>query len=177
MFVHHQMNFATQLAAIGRILARFRPTQGCRTGFAIHRLSFPADFAFPGVELDHEGEQLVKHTRFFPGLKALMQYTARNIKPLPLDRFLLAAGPQDILDSVDHIAVIDAWSSRLDPLGWFRNMLLQLAPKLAENLVKVYVLWFCVILFHRDVLLLSVGCGKHTFSRVRLFFQPFRLFG
>ena len=177
MFVHQQMNFAAQFATIGRILARFRPTQGSSTRFAIHRLPFPANFAFPGVELDHDFEQLVKYTGFFPGLKALMQNAAGNMEPFLLDRFPLAASPQDIPDAVDHISVIHPRSSRLYPLGWFRNVLLQLAPKFARDLVIVNILRFCVILIHRDVLLLSVSCGKPIFSRLRLFFQPFRLFG
>ncbi len=36
----------------------------------------------------------------------------------------------------------------------------------------VYRSGFCVILAHRDVHLLNLGCGKFNFSRLRLFFQP-----
>src|SRR3990172_1992140 len=88
------MDFAARLAPIGRIFPGFSPTQRCCAGFAVSRLPFPADSALLGIELDQDFEQLVKDTRFFPGLKAFMQNTARNVEPILLDGFPLAAGPQ-----------------------------------------------------------------------------------
>src|SRR3990172_5879632 len=142
------MDFAAQFTPIRGVFACFDPSQRGRTGFAVDRLPFPTNSVFSGIELDHDFEQLVKDTRFFPGLKALVQYTAGNAKPFSLDRLPLAASPQNVPDPIDDISIVDSRASRLKSFRWLRYVLLQLAPKFSRYQMVADWLWFCVILAH-----------------------------
>jgi hypothetical protein len=77
-----KLDLATAFAPISRVLPGLFSAQWRRTGFTIHRLPFPFDSPFLGVELDHDPHDLVEDTQLLPGLEAFMQRAAARPKPV-----------------------------------------------------------------------------------------------
>jgi hypothetical protein len=175
--IHQKVNFASRFAAIGRIFAGFFSAEWRWHRLAVHRLPFPADSQLAGIVAHHDLEQLVKDTRLLPGLKAFMQGTTGNLKPLSLHGFPLTAGPQHEPDAVDDIPVVDSRPAGSNFLRRLGKLLFEFLPQFGRNLMIIYRPGFCVILVHRDVHLLNLGFDQFNFNRLRLFFQPNLFFG
>jgi len=102
--IHQDMSFGTQFAAIRRIFACLRSTQRSGHTLAVNGLPMPFDSLTPMIKLDHQLEELSEHTAPTPGLVTCMQTAART-EPGGLQRFPLATRPQNVQETVDHLAI------------------------------------------------------------------------
>lgn len=98
--VGQQVDLTALLAVIRWVAACLLAAQGGWTAFAVKRLPFPLDLAFLGVELDHDLHDPLENTVLWPGLKAFVQHTAGDTKPILVHRFPLTPRPQHIPNAI-----------------------------------------------------------------------------
>jgi hypothetical protein len=91
---HHSPSNPLPLLAAITSFVNYKTAQGRGDHFAVARLPFPVNPAFPRIILDHHLEQLIKQAYLLPGLKAFMQHTTRHLKPSSINRFPLAPSLQ-----------------------------------------------------------------------------------
>ena len=116
--VDQNMNLGPALPAIRWIWAGGSSTQGSRDGFAVDGLPFPLDTALPGIEADHVLQYFVPDALLLPGLESFVKHTTGDPKPIPVNRFPLASGPEHIPDAIDDSAVICWRSTTLKTTAW-----------------------------------------------------------
>jgi hypothetical protein len=120
---------------------------------------------------------LFEETLFLPGLKAVVQDTTTNAKPIFVNSLPLTACPQDVPNPGQDSPVIRRRASASSLFGWFGKELFDFPPKLAGQLEIVYIRRFCVMLFTQDVSsLLMVVLAKPILARY-VFFTSFLIYG
>lgn len=94
----------------------------------INGLPLPLDATRARVKTDQDLQNGSEAPLLLPGLKAFMQHATGDAKPITMDRFPLAAGPQYVPNPVEDGAGIGGWS----PTSWlsrnFGQEQLDLAP-------------------------------------------------
>jgi hypothetical protein len=165
--INQDMHLAAQLGAIGRVLTGLRASQGSGTRFAIERLPFPADVPLMGIEAHARLKDGFPETLLLPSLKPIMQYTARDTKPVFVDSLPLAACPQDIPNAVQDGVLIYSGASRATVSWRFRQKLLDPTPQAAWDSEESNVFRFCAMILAQGVYSLPMGCGNHIYSEIR----------
>ena len=170
------MNFAAQFAPVGRIFPSPGPAQGGRHAFAVQTLPVPGNPPFPGIEAGHSPHDLSPAAILLPGLKAFMQHTTRNPKPVAVDRFPLATGPQDVPEPIHHVAMRHGGSARSLAGFFFGQFPFDNPPQLAWHLKVVHILRFCVTMFFQGISF-QVRFGVTLVPGYALFFNSQIFFG
>ncbi len=112
MLIDQDMNFAAQFGSIGRVFTRIGPSQRGGHRFAVHRLPLPVDPTLPMVKTQYRFENILKDTLSAPGLKPLMNDTARYSKPMPFNRLPLTATPQNKPNGIQNHTILCSRSTR-----------------------------------------------------------------
>jgi hypothetical protein len=174
--INQNVNFATSLGSIGWVCACFVPTQRGSAGATVNRLPFPLDASLATIETQQRAKYLLPDPLLLPGLKSLMQNTARNTKPGAINGFPLASSPQNKPQTVHHgpIRLSAASCSGLPFL--FGKVLFGNSPQRTWNLTIVRAARFYDILFH-DVSRLVLVWRNRILSRIRPFVQLLSIFG
>jgi hypothetical protein len=119
LFIHQNVDFATALAAVGRIFAGFCAPQRNWASSDIHRLPFPANAKPLCVELNHLHLHLVKDVCFLPSLKTFVEDTATDAKPIAVYSFPLAIRPKHIPDPIQGCSSRGWWPTTFATLAGF----------------------------------------------------------
>ncbi len=146
--VDQEMNLRTTFAAVGGIAPGRRATQRGSHRFAVDSLPFPADFLLAMVEPSHGSQHLVPDALLLPCLEPLVQDTARNVEPIAVDGFPLAACPQNVPEPIDDGPIISGRSPWPAFLGRFGQMIFDAAPQGARDaeIVDIFGLLFILVL-------------------------------
>jgi hypothetical protein len=86
-----------------------------------------------------------------------MNHTARHTKPVFVNCFPLASGPQNVPDAIQCSPVTYLWTTPTAFLGRFGQMLLHSAPQLAWHPKKVDIIGFCDTISLQGVSSLLMG--------------------
>lgn len=175
--VHQDMDFAPTFSAIGRILARFLATQRCSTRAAIHRLPLPLHAPRPRIEAHQHLHDLGKATLLLPGLKALMQHATTNAKPVAMDGFPLAAGPQHIPNAIEDGPCIGGRTAWFPLHGRFGQQGLDFAPQRTRDAKIVNGSRFCGSMCSHDVSFLSLSGSTSIVRKIRRFVHLRSIYG
>jgi hypothetical protein len=170
------MDFTARFGSIGGIIARITAAQRGWTRTAVHRLPFPQDMFLPAIKAQHRTEELIPDASLLPGLKAFMQDTAGYTEPIFMNRFPLAAGPQDIAEAVHNLMVGFPGSTGTGGMRLFGKVLFGDAPKLRWNTKEVHLRRFYGMLFH-DVPRFRMVFSKPILNQVRHFSKVTLIFG
>jgi hypothetical protein len=106
---------------------------------------------------------------FLPSLETLMNDTARNTKPVSVNGFPLATGPQNVPDAIQYGTIVSTGTSWTTVLCLFGQVLLHSAPQSARHTKIVDILGLCDTISFQGVSSLSMGSviphGNGSFSR------------
>ncbi len=145
--VNQDMNLRPAFTAVGGIASCCLSAQRSRDRFAVDSLPFPANPALPIVEANHCLQHLVPNTLLLPRLESFMQNTAGNAEPIAVDRFPLAACPQNVPEAVDDSPIVGPrtpWPSFFTRFG---QMLFDAAPQGTGDteIVDIFRLLFILV--------------------------------
>ena len=145
--VNQDVNLRPAFTAVGGIVSRRLSAQRSRDRFAVDSLPFPANPALPIVEANHCLQHLVPNTLLLPRLESLMQDTAGNAEPIAVDRFPLAACPQNVPETVDDSPIIGPRTPWPSFFVRFGQMLFDSAPQGAwdTEIVDIFRLLFILV--------------------------------
>lgn len=164
--IDQQMDFRACAGAIGRVLAGGLTAQRGRATAAINRLPAPLDVARPIVEAQQYVHYLGEASLLLPGLEAVVDDATGNAKPATMHSFPLAAGSQDIPDTVDNRAGIGWRPARPAQRARFGQQAFDFAPEWTWNTKVIDVRWFCARIAH-GVAFLTVSLYISIVSRLR----------
>jgi hypothetical protein len=175
--VNQDMDFASTLASIGWIPARFFASKRRWTRFAIDRLPGPSDTALVSIELHHFSQDGFKDTQLSPGLEALMQGTAAHAEPIPVDSLPLATCPHNVPDTIQDRSIISPRSPWLTGFPRFWQQLLDLLPQHIRYFEVIHISRLYVSILVQDVSSLKVILTNRISNEVRPFVQLRLIYG
>ena len=145
--VNQDVNLRPAFTAVGGIVSCGLSAQRSRDRFAVDSLPFPANPALPIVEANHRLQHLVPNTLLLPGLEALMQDTAGNAEPIAVDRFPLAACPQNVPEAVDDSPIVGTRTPWPSFFARFGQMLFDSTPQGTwdSEIVDIFRLLFILV--------------------------------
>jgi len=145
--VHQQVDFAPVFTPIRRVSAGCWTAQRGRAALAIKCLPLPLDGALSGIEPDHDLHYPGENPIALPALKAFMQRTATDPKPVFMHRFPLAPCPQHIPDAVQDRAIVRGWSARTPLFRRLWKQLSDLTPQWSRHMevVDIFRLWGSIL--------------------------------
>jgi hypothetical protein len=144
LFVNQDMNLRPVLATVCWIAASRCTSQRSRNRFAVHGLPLPTHMLLSSVETDASLQDSGPYALLLPGLEPFVQDAAGDAKPVAMNCFPLATGPQHVPDAIDDRAVVGtgaSWAALLRRLG---KMLLKATPQGARNVKVIDILGLCV---------------------------------
>jgi hypothetical protein len=169
VFIHHQMDFATLFAPIGRIAASLLPAQAGWRRFTVNRLLLTTDLSLLLVVLDHLPQYRPEDARLLPVLKSIVDHTASDPNPVLVDRFPLATRPQHIPDPIQGLTVISPGPTRSLSFRRRGQQGLNDSPQFIRHLEIIDIFRFCVMIFTQDAISLELVVRNSIFQQVRLF--------
>ena len=142
--VDQEMNFAARFPSVSRVFACLSASQGGWYAFAVQTLPSPTNPAFARIETYHPAHDPFPSSFFLPGLKALMQDTTRDPKPIFVDRLPLAARPKHIPDPIDHWTMLHPGATATFLAGLFGQLAFEYAPQFSGDLkiINIFRFWF-----------------------------------
>jgi len=169
VFIDQQMNLTALFASICGISARFFTTQGRRAGSAVNGLPFPANLPFRLIIQDHCSHHVGKDAPLLPGLKAFMDHTTGDSKPVLVNRFPLAASPQHIPNPMQSRSVLSPRTARSSSFrsGW--QKLSDRFPQFVGHFEVIDIFRFCGIILAQDASVLGLVVGNSIIQQERLF--------
>ncbi len=171
VFIDQQMNLAALFASICGISACFFTTQRRWAGFTVDGLPFPANLTFCLIVQDHCSHHVGKDALLLPGLKAFMDHTTGDPKPVPVNRFPLTTSPQHIPDSIQGKSVLSTRTARSFSFGPGWQKLSDRFPQLIGHFEVIDIFRFCGIILAQDASLLGLVVGNSIIQQGRLFRQ------
>jgi len=167
--IDQDMNLTATLGPIRWVLARgFATQRGC-TRATIDGLPVPRDALRPRIEPHQDLHDFGKAALLLPGLKAFMQDATGHTEPRAMDRFPLAARPQDMPDAVEHRSRIGGWSSWSALRGRFGQERLDFAPQGTRHAKIVNGSRFCGSMCRHGGAFLTMSDRTSIVSRLRRF--------
>lgn len=145
--INQDMYLRPAFTAVGRIVSCCRSAQRSRDRFAVDCLPFPTNPALPIVEANHRLQDFVPDTLLLPRLESLMQNTAGNAEPIAVDRFPLAACPQNVPEAVDDSPIIGLRTPWPSFFARLRQILFDAAPQGTwdTEIVDIFRLLFILV--------------------------------
>ena len=145
--VNQDVNLRPAFTAVGGIVSCGLSTQRSRDRFAVDSLPFPANPALPIVEANHRLQHLVPNTLLLPRLESLMQDAAGNAEPIAVDRFPLAACPQNVPEAVDDSPIVGLRTPWPSFFARFGQILFDSAPQGTwdSEIVDIFRLLFILV--------------------------------
>jgi hypothetical protein len=171
-FINQDVNLGAALATVGRIASGCLAAQRRGNRFAIDGLPFPANAPFPSVEAHHRLEDFAPDVLSLPGLETLVQDTAGDTEPFPMDGLPLTACPQDVPDAVDNGSIVSTWSADPPLLRLLRQVPLDTSPQWTRNSEIIDIFGLCVTLVFVHLHLVGNGFERKQFSFEVLLFSP-----
>src|SRR5262245_17339150 len=174
--INPQVDCRARPGTVCLVLASGLATELSRARATINRLPLPLDAARPIVKAQQHFDHLGEASFLLPGLEVVVDAAAGDAEPAAMHGFPLAAGPQDIPDTVDNRASIGWRTSRPTMCWWFGQQALDFAPQWARNTKVIDVRWFCARILH-GVAFLTMRINTTIVSRLRHLVQSFRIYG
>jgi len=174
--VHQKVNFTALLGSVSGVGSGITPAQRSSTRTTVHRLPLPENMLSATIETQHGAKDRLPNSLLAPGLKTFMQHATGNTKPMGVQRFPLATGPQNKPNAIQHGTVGFARAARTGFLNLFGKVLFCDAPHWTWHATVFDVLGFCDMLFHDVFRFVKVRVNP-TYNGIRHFLQPCSIFG
>jgi hypothetical protein len=169
--VNQDVDLGAALAAVRWVTPSGCTAQRRRNRFAVERLPLPAHTSPAGIEADQSAQDLLPDALLLPGLQAFVQDATGDAEPIAVDGFPLAAGPENVPDTIDNGPIVRARPSRTTSLRRSWQLLFDEAPQRSRNLKVIDILRFCATLvFTNGTPRWTVFLGKDNCPRGVSFF-------